>query len=149
MSSRDRKDLWPELARRFELACAEYERDFPQSPKPFLTQTYRSRQEQDALYAQGRTKPGKVVTNARGGSSLHNFRPSAAFDIAFRAGDAVTWDEKHFRTFAQIAKKYGLEWGGDWKSFKDLPHFQAPNYTLAMASQGKAPTFPDLPPTHK
>lgn len=138
--SRDPADLHPELRRRWEVSAREYARRYSSLPQPFLTQTYRSSDEQDALYAQGRTKPGKVVTNARGGQSLHNYR--LAFDIAFKdARGRIVWDVPHFRRFAAIAKANGLAWGGDWRSFKDYPHFDPPGYTWRDALAGKVPTF--------
>ena len=89
-----------------------------------ITQGYRSKEEQDALYAQGRTKPGKRVTNAPGGYSYHNY--GLAFDFAVLNGDGnISWnvDDKWKRVGA-LGKSLGLEWGGDWKKFPDYPHFQ-------------------------
>jgi LysM repeat protein len=81
--------------------------------------------QQDALYASGRTKSGKVVTNARGGQSFHNF--GLAFDILLLdASGKVTWDGQHpgWRIAGRAGVAVGLLWGGDWKGFKDLPHFE-------------------------
>jgi len=142
MGSRNLKDLHPELVKRWKEAVEIFAEMFPDLPRPFLTQTFRSPQEQNELYAQGRAKPGKVVTNAKGGRSLHNYTPALAFDIAFKdAGGKVSWDIALFRKFAGIAKKSGLAWGGDWQSFKDYPHFQPPNYTWQSASNGIPPQF--------
>jgi len=82
---------------------------------------YRSIEEQNRLYAQGRTKPGRIVTNARGGYSWHNF--GLAADYAFLVNGKVTWDGP-WETFGRIARECGLEWGGDWKRFVDRPHVQ-------------------------
>ncbi len=94
-----------------------------------VTQGLRTWQEQDALYAKGRTIApiGKqfIVTNAKGGSSFHNF--GLAFDIVvIDAIGKADWDATHpaWTRAAEIGKSVGLEWGGDWKSFKDRPHFQ-------------------------
>lgn len=101
------------------------------------TRTYA---EQQALYDQGRTKPGKIVTNAKPGSSWHNH--GAAFDIGiFRDGQYVP-ESPAYRTVGQIGKKLGFEWGGDFSSIVDEPHFQMTNgKTLAQAralhDQGK------------
>ncbi len=85
--------------------------------------------EQDALYAQGRGgNPGKIVTNAKGGSSNHNF--GVAIDIGvFRDGKYL--DEKEPKTadkihsaVGKIVGEFGIEWGGNWKSIVDRPHFQ-------------------------
>ena len=145
-SSRDPKDLHPELAKRWQLAKDAYTAtQKPGDPQVFLTQTYRNDADQAADYAKGRTKPGKVVTNAKPGQSLHNYLPAYAFDIAFKKGTTLFWDDKYFKDFAQIAKRYGLEWGGDWASFKDNPHFQPPGYGWKMAKAKVEPTFPPIP----
>jgi len=86
-----------------------------------VTQGLRTFAEQDALYAQGRTRRGKIVTNARGGESFHNF--GLAIDVCeIRDGRAI-WDCEWVR-IAPLAKGLGWEWGGEWTSFPDRPHFQ-------------------------
>lgn len=123
--SREKKDLHSELVSAYELACTKYNELYPNDPKPFLTYTHRTNEEQNKLYAQGRTEKGKIVTNAKGGESPHNFLPSFAFDIAFISGKTLSWDKKHFKKFADIIKEIstGIEWGGDWR-FVDVPHFE-------------------------
>jgi|ERR1041385_3968202 peptidoglycan L-alanyl-D-glutamate endopeptidase CwlK len=143
MASRDVKDLHPELAKRWTQAKDRYAAKFPDLPQPFLTQTYRSSEEQAASYAQGRTTPGKIVTNAKPGQSLHNYHPALAFDIAFKKDRQVYWTIDLFKKFAATARWFGLEWGGDWKTFQDNPHFQVPNYTWQMAKDGVEPHFED------
>jgi len=81
----------------------------------------RSIEEQNRLYALGRTKPGRRVTNARGGYSWHNF--GLAADYAFVVGGQLTWSGP-WNIFGRIARECGLEWGGDWKKFPDKPHVQ-------------------------
>lgn len=102
-----------------------------------ITQGLRTVQEQDDLYAQGRSKPGKIVTHAKGGQSWHNF--GLAFDIVvLDAVGKAEWDTAHpgWKEAAKIGKSLGLEWGGDWKGFKDLPHFQLVNgLTLAKCRE--------------
>jgi peptidoglycan L-alanyl-D-glutamate endopeptidase CwlK len=84
------------------------------------TRTYG---EQNELFAQGRTKPGPIVTRARGGQSNHNF--GVAWDIGvFRNGEYIP-ESKLYQNAGAIGKAQGLEWGGDWKSIQDEPHFQA------------------------
>lgn len=99
--------------------------------------TLRTIAEQDAIYAQGRTKPGKIVTRARGGYSWHNY--GLAVDIVLIHDvdgdgdyDRAVWDVKSdfdgdkisdWMEVVSIFKSYGWEWGGDWK-FSDPPHFQ-------------------------
>jgi len=125
MASRDEKDLTPRVRDAWRAARELYKTEHPTKPQPFLTCTYRSVAEQNELYAQGRFKPGKIVTNARGGQSNHNHNPSPAFDIAFKdkLGNIV-WDVVYFRLFAEAGRRSGLSWGGDWVSFKDYPHFE-------------------------
>ncbi len=89
-----------------------------------ITSTYRDNESQNDLYAQGRTKPGKVVTNAKAGQSWHNFR--CAFDFAPLKNGKIDWnDTKTFQKCGALAKEFcGLEWAGDWVSFKELAHCQ-------------------------
>jgi peptidoglycan L-alanyl-D-glutamate endopeptidase CwlK len=113
-----------------------------------ITQGYRSKEEQDALYAQGRTKPGKIVTNAPGGYSYHNF--GLAFDLALLNNDgSVSWNvDDKWKRVAQIGKSLDLEWGGDWKDFKDYPHFQYTfGLSLADLRAGKRPPQQVIKPT--
>ena len=100
--------------------------------------TLRTFAEQDALYAQGRTAPGKVVTKARGGQSWHNY--GLAIDIVLLVdtdGDGTNetasyetkkdFDNDKISDWEEIVfvfKMHGWEWGGDWANFKDTPHFQ-------------------------
>ena len=114
------------LREAWEYGSKEFAQRHADDPQPFLTCTYRSNAEQAELYAQGRTKPGKVVTQiARNGK--HNSNPAKAFDIAFKnESGALDWSPALFEKFAAIlAEKYpSVEWGGKWKKFKDRPHFQ-------------------------
>lgn len=86
------------------------------------TRTYP---EQAALFRQGRNgNPGQRVTNARAGESWHNF--GLAWDIGnFRGGDYLT-DGPEYDAAATQGRIAGVEWGGDWKGFKDKPHYQTP-----------------------
>lgn len=88
---------------------------------PRVVQAYRSLAEQEALYAQGRTKKGNIVTNARGGESFHNY--GLAIDIAFLKSDGSV-DFNVSDEVASIGESFGFEWGGRWKKFPDRPHFQ-------------------------
>lgn len=99
---------------------------------------HRSYAEQNALYAKGRTKPGKRVTNARGGYSNHNFGIALDFGV-FSAGKYLdNADPKRAHrvhaAVGQIAAKHGIEWGGNWRSFKDTPHFEVKT-GLSMAQK--------------
>ena len=78
--------------------------------------------EQDELFSRGRTKPGPKVSNARGGQSNHNF--GVAWDIGVFKNGAYQPESPLYKKVGAIGKSLGLEWGGDWKSFPDEPHFQ-------------------------
>ena len=82
----------------------------------------RSYAEQDALYAQGRTAPGNIVTKARGGYSNHNF--GIAFDIGVFEGNKYLPESPKYKAVGALGMDLGLEWGGNWKSIVDQPHFQ-------------------------
>lgn len=96
-----------------------------------ITQGLRTMAEQNALYAQGRTIQGDRVTNAKGGQSIHNY--GFAVDICLIIdGKVASWDTKtdwdkdkqpDWMECVTIFKKYGWEWGGNWKTLKDFPHF--------------------------
>lgn len=83
---------------------------------------FRTYAEQDALYAQGRTVPGNKVTNAKGGFSNHNF--GIAFDIGVFEGNKYLGDSPKYKAVGVIGTDLGLEWGGNWKTMVDEPHFQ-------------------------
>lgn len=103
-----------------------------------VTQGLRTMEEQAALYAQGRTAPGNIVTKAKPGTSWHNF--GLAFDVAIVVNGQPTWpnDEALWSRVGDLGKRLGLEWGGDFASFKDLPHFQFhPGLTLEQARAGR------------
>lgn len=111
--------------------------------KPRLTYGLRSFKEQSDLYNLGRTvvnpdgksksKPmGNIVTNAKAGQSIHNYALAVDFCLIVD-GKKATWDtlsdfdgdlKSDWMEVVAIFKKNGWEWGGDWKTFKDRPHFQ-------------------------
>lgn len=113
------------------------------------TCTYRSNDEQAALYARGRTAPGSIVTNVGPGKSKHNFTidgipNSLAFDVVpvrdgklvwgtkgdgldLNVADDATDDLELWQRLGLIGQLCNLEWGGNWKKFKDYPHFQLPS----------------------
>lgn len=138
--TRDPEYLEPELRKRWEGAFSVYKNMYPNEPEPFLTQTYRSPERQDELYEQGRTTSGNIVTWVKGGHSYHNMLPSIAFDIAFHkpVPDGGPYGRPElFQKFAEIAKKFDIEWGGDWPQNIDMPHFQVPRYSIAEANENK------------
>lgn len=97
-----------------------------------ITDGYRSHNEQNELHAQGRSAPGNVVTQVRGGGSYHNY--GLAIDFALRDGEGgVVWDierdanangKSDWFEVAAIGKDLGFSWGGDWQRFKDYPHLE-------------------------
>lgn len=128
MPSRRLADLHPALqlpAEQFLGDCADAGYDV------LVTCTYRSNAEQAAAYAQGRTVPGKIVTNAKPGQSLHNTtlhgKPAAqALDVVpLRFGKPV-WDSKDpaWQAIGKIGEANGFEWAGRWKRMREFPHFQ-------------------------
>ena len=89
-----------------------------------ITCTYRSPADQDALYAQGRTKPGPKVTNARAGQSFHQWR--VALDLYPMIGGKPDFSGTHpnWQKIAAIYKKHGFAWAFEWVKFKEKPHFE-------------------------
>jgi len=89
-----------------------------------VTSTYRDTESQNALYAQGRTTPGKIVTNAKGGESFHNYK--CAVDIVPIVNGKPVWDgsDPIWARLGELGKDAGLDWAGEWKTFKELAHFQ-------------------------
>ena len=88
-----------------------------------ISQTLRTKAEQDAIYAQGRTKPGKIVSNVKYPNSMHCW--GVAFDVAvIREGKAI-WDVAKCINPAETGRRtLGLTWGGRWQNFPDAPHFE-------------------------
>lgn len=147
MSSRSLEDLQPEVARRYRIAAVGYARRYPAPDYPEVkpNHTFRTKEQQEALYAQGRTAPGRRVTNARGGQSLHNFYPAWAIDVWFEwESGGADWRWEHFDRFARFMKPLGFTWGGDWK-WRDGAHFEPENFSWRDAKSGAVPTFPELP----
>lgn len=95
-----------------------------------ITSGYRSFAEQDKLYAQGRTAPGDIVTNAKGGQSYHNY--GLSFDVVPMVKGLPVWDSAPlWAQIGALGKSYGFAWGGDWKN-PDKPHFEK-SYGLSVA----------------
>jgi peptidoglycan LD-endopeptidase CwlK len=82
----------------------------------------RTYDEQNELFTQGRTKPGRIVTNARGGFSNHNF--GIAFDVDVFEGANYLGESPKYKAVGALGMDLGLDWGGKWKTFMDEPHFQ-------------------------
>ena len=150
INSRDLKELNPKVKERVEkwLAACKAE-----GIDVLITSTYRDAESQNALYAQGRTKPGRIVTNAKAGDSWHNWRCAVDF-VPMRNGKPVwgtsgngldnnpaddeTDDLELWQKIGTLAEKHGLEWAGRWKKFKELAHVQyTAGLTLADFKAGK------------
>ena len=94
-----------------------------------IGETLRTKAEQDALYAQGRTKPGQIVTNAPGSSYSSYHQWGTAFDFFRNDGKGAYFDKDNFfKQVGELGVSLGLEWGGNWKSIVDRPHFQLPDW---------------------
>lgn len=106
-----------------------------------VTSTYRDNASQNALYAQGRSAPGTIVTNARGGQSLHNYR--VAYDVVPLRNGKPIWgtrgaDRDIWQKVGELGEAQGLEWAGRWERFREYPHFQyLGGLTLADFQAGK------------
>ena len=88
-----------------------------------ITAGMRTPEEQEELFAQGRTKPGAKVTNAKAWQSYHNF--GLAIDVVpINAINQAEWKSTKWNEIGEIGKSIGLRWGGDFKSIKDRPHFE-------------------------
>jgi peptidoglycan LD-endopeptidase CwlK len=117
------------LAQRFLTLCAQNGLTIT------ILSVFRSWDDQDALYAQGRTAPGPIVTDAMGGDSYHNW--GLAFDCAPLTDGKVDYSNTAlFTRMGRLGEQVGLEWGGNWTTYKisliDMPHFQ---YTFGLSTQ--------------
>jgi D-alanyl-D-alanine dipeptidase len=111
--------LHPKVQKAFKDFIQDAEEDLGITLR--ISQGLRTMEEQNALYEQGRTKPGKVVTKAKAGRSFHNY--GLAIDLVVMKGTQVNW-EYDMSKLLPFAQKYGIDWGGSWKTFKDYPHFE-------------------------
>lgn len=110
-----------------------------------ISQGLRTFQEQTDLFAIGRTKPGKKVTDAKAGQSIHNY--GLAVDIVLIIDEkTASWDTKadwdgdkiaDWQECVAIFKANGWDWGGNWTSFKDMPHFEKKGYKWRVLAEKK------------
>lgn len=94
-----------------------------------ITQGNRTAEEQNKLYQLGRTKKGKIVTYCDGYKKLSRHQGGRAIDIAILQNGKISWNEKLYQELVDekvrdLMKKYKVKWGGDFKKFKDFPHFE-------------------------
>lgn len=110
-----------------------------------VTSTVRDEEYQAQLYAQGRSKPGSIVTNSPV-PSFHSDKAGLAFDFCKNVKGHEYDDADFFDRAGALAKKVGFTWGGDWKSFPDRPHVQwdeGGEYSASDIIAGFLP--PDMP----
>ncbi len=102
-----------------------------------IGECFRSPAEQDALYAQGRTAPGAIITNAPGSSYSSQHQWGIAFDFFKNVSGHAYDDDRFFSRVGTLGKSLGLGWGGDWKDFPDRPHLYLPDWgdTPALLKQ--------------
>ena len=135
INSRNLDELLPEVKAKVEdfiKACQHSGIDL------LVTSTYRDYESQDALYAQGRTTEGRIVANAKGGESFHNYR--CAIDVVPLVNGKADWDGSHpvWATIGELGEQAGLEWAGKWVHFKEMAHFQyTGGLSLAELKEGK------------
>ena len=99
-----------------------------------ITSGKRTSEEQDKLYALGRTIPGKIVTNAQDGESNHT--RGIAIDVVERnLGYNIDWEK-----LGRIGESVGLSWGGRWTTFVDRPHFEKTNFAVEGESENNIMT---------
>jgi len=129
MSSRDIHDLNQSMQQRAVIhkqLCAAKGIDL------LIYCTLRSNEEQTALYSIGRTKEGKIVTNARAGESAHNpneLGKSSAYDCCPMIAGKPMWDADHpaWRIVGACGEEAGLVWAGRWTGkLKEQCHFEDP-----------------------
>lgn len=91
-----------------------------------IISTYRTIDEQDELYNLGRSIPGVIITNIKGGHSHHNY--GLAFDaLPVIDGNTTKDREDILNKMGIIAKTLGLNWGGELKDgFYEPEHFEWP-----------------------
>jgi hypothetical protein len=127
-----------------------------------ISSGYRSLEDQAYIYGQGRSdylykgklyarpfdangKKLKIVSNAKPGTSIHNYGLAIDYFLVSDDGLKSLWTvSKKWRRVAEIAKGMGAEWGGDW-TWKDYPHLQwNRGLTIQQLARGDTPTFPPL-----
>ena len=110
-----------------------------------ITNTVRDGEYQAYLYEQGRTRPGGIVTNSPI-PTFHADHAGLAFDFCKNVKGQEYSDTAFFRAAADLAKEMGFSWGGDWKSFPDLPHIQWDNGGTWTSRQVQNRQYPPLMP---
>lgn len=129
MPSRKLEDLAPDVREKAEAFVAKCD---AAGIDLLVTCTWRSDAEQAELYAQGRTKPGRIVTNAQPGQSKHNGKQgeARALDVVPLKNGKPVWgttgeDGVLWERVGVIGESCGLSWAGRWKRMREFPHFEA------------------------
>jgi peptidoglycan L-alanyl-D-glutamate endopeptidase CwlK len=138
ISEQRAKLLHPKVRDEVKQLIENAEAGLPANMAVRIVQGLRTIDEQNALYAQGRTKPGNIVTNAKGGSSFHNY--GLAIDFAILTDkdgngsfEDLSWDIKRdndkdgtadWLEVVKVFEAAGWSWGGKWSSIKDYPHLE-------------------------
>jgi peptidoglycan L-alanyl-D-glutamate endopeptidase CwlK len=130
--------LHPAIRSEVEALIDKAESGMPATMKVRIVQGLRTIEEQNALYAKGRTAPGPKVTNARGGKSYHNYGLAIDFAILYDKDgngsfETLSWDifydhdkdgKRDWMEVVEVFKAAGYKYGGDWISLKDYPHME-------------------------
>lgn len=130
--------LHPDVRQEAIDTLEKIETILPDNIRVRVVQGLRTIEEQNDLYAQGRTKPGKIITKARGGKSFHNYGLAIDFALLYDKDnngsfEELSWDiNKDFdknmkKDWDEVVEQFeakGWEWGGKWRTFKDYPHVQ-------------------------
>lgn len=148
--------LHPKVRQEAIDAITKAESNFPPQVRVRVVQALRTIAEQNALYAKGRTIPGQKVTNAKGGSSYHNYGLAIDFALLYdKNGDGtfeeLSWDTARdfdrdgiidWQEVVKVFESLGWQWGGRFRTFKDLPHIEKsfgfkPSQLLAKVNSGQ------------
>jgi peptidoglycan L-alanyl-D-glutamate endopeptidase CwlK len=130
--------LHPKIRDEVKLLIEKAEDFFPASIAIRIAQGLRTIDEQNGLYAKGRTKPGNKVTNAKGGQSYHNYGLAIDFCLLYDKDgngtyEVASWDvsadfdKDHipdWREVVDVFEKAGYTWGGRWAKIVDAPHLE-------------------------
>jgi len=139
INSRDINDLKPYVKYLAQKLIDEAKK---QGLKVLITSTLRDAEYQAYLYSFGRTRKGQIITNVKL-PAAHGY--GLAFDICQNI-KGKEWEDAFFRKAGKIGVSIGLEWGGNWKTFIDKPHFQyVGGLTNKQIRSGMLPKFPKIP----
>ena len=126
------EQVLPTLVLLIQLLSSDFSQAVPGATlRPY--DGYRTHQEQAHFYAQGRTRPGPILTNAVPGKSRHNKKPSEAVDVVIVCDGRDRWDVKvdcdgdevsDYEELGRLAEGRGLVWGGRWRQLPDPGHLE-------------------------